>query len=144
MSREFKFRIWNVVTKSFDYTPNKQYLIGLDGTVYDGNGVIYDELHIIQQYTGLKDKNGKEIYEGDVTRILNEYEDYNTHIVKYGIAQRQMANGYIVDIPGFYFEHTDSGFKSFPIVYNYNQKHDLEMLEVIGNIFENQGLLNGS
>lgn len=93
------------------------------------------------QFTGLHDKNGKEIYEGDVVEILADNQDINRLIVKFGIARREMANGCEVDIPSFYFELIPDDFKRFPVVKNSYGKHDLEMLEIIGNSYENPELL---
>lgn len=65
--REIKFRIWDGHTKSFFDTPDTHYQPKLK---IDESGIMSfetkDELYEIQQFTGLLDKNGKEIYEGDI------------------------------------------------------------------------------
>ena len=72
------------------------------------------------QYTGLKDKNGKEIYEGDIVRPF--YEDKT-------IAQIMYSKGS--------FKILSSNGKDGFLSWNYFQ----EDVEVIGNIFENPELL---
>ena len=77
---------------------------------------------ILMQYTGLKDKNGKEIYEGDILKI--EKEDYK-YIVKF-------YDGCFVGV-NKYDEHYEQG-KLLGNLFT------LE-LEVIGNIYDNPDLL---
>lgn len=83
---------------------------------------------IVEQYTGLKDKNGREIYEGD---IIQEEIDFNS----------KMTDGVFT-----YVVEWDSDTLCYRLRGNSNSIHDElwevnASVEVIGNIHENQDLL---
>lgn len=141
MKREIKFRAWDEGSKSMMYmhdlqsdeTPNEILSVFLD----DNYGCE------LQQFTGLTDKNGKDIYEGDVIELINEDNDRIKVVCEFGIARREIliGNGSVeVDISCFYFL-LPNGKKSFPIVNNYAGKHDLQLFEIIGNIYERPELI---
>ena len=73
----------------------------------------------IGQYTGLKDKNGREIYEGDI--LCYRDAKFQTHIVYH--------NG------GFYFSHF--GGTTFTAIGD----HEINKFAVVGNIHDNPQLL---
>ena len=73
--REMKFRAWDVDKKCFHSNP---YFRGRNGHLLGD-----DEKNIIlQQFTGLKDKNGKEIYEGDIVEQQTQ-DTWLTYLVEW-------------------------------------------------------------
>jgi uncharacterized phage protein (TIGR01671 family) len=69
LMREIKFRAWDASTKQM--FENVQNSNGFDSWLHQPDCTV-------MQYTGLKDKNGKEIYEGDIVRFFIEHFEGDT------------------------------------------------------------------
>lgn len=108
----------------------------------------------VGQYTGLTDKNGKKIFEGDVVQYLT-YDDFDCHsVVKFGEYKQDGSGGEYGarDCLGFYIEvdnftcpdwceNEPECFRDYK-----KQQNILEIsneCEVIGNIHDNPELLKG-
>lgn len=89
----------------------------------------FDDL-IIMQSTGLEDKNGKEIFEGDILRLYNEEYNYELFI--------EVIFNYKSCFWGKKIKNNTDDLWNSDILYNYN----LDITEIIGNIYENPELLN--
>ena len=135
MSREAKYRCWHKQAKEyrviesvdFDKDGKAECIVTLDyNTWHDPWNDLVEDVEL-EQYTGLKDKNGKEIYEGDIANLG-----------KYGI--------YVVVFNefwcGFEFEG-GKGVKTKSGVEHPRFSQDWQTAEVIGNIHENPELLGG-
>lgn len=122
MRREIKFRIWTIESRQ---------MVPWEDCHHYPMSMMFDnpDLYIPQQYSGLKDKLWKEIYEGDIVKFY--YSDPCQAFVQTG------SIVYVLDIygPRFLFQDMNPGLG----------KRDLwfteSFFEVIGNIYENPGLL---
>ena len=104
----------------------------------DDNEEIYIIIpETVGQYTGLTDKNGKKIFEGDIVKA----DDY-IFVVKFGKCGG-VANAENYGYMGFYFEAFSESTK---LSAKYGLRDDIcyfEDIEVIGNIHDNPELLKG-
>ncbi|APS42193.1 hypothetical protein FOL01_1334 [Weissella jogaejeotgali] len=115
--REIKFRVWDNETNKFWHEGRNLALVSL---VPDN--LINDDSTVLEQYTGLKDKNGVQIYEGDILQHKASKFINFTVLFKYGC----------------YYAHDTSEIMSDELLGSLN--FDNEMT-VIGNIHENPELL---
>ena len=96
-----------------------------DNREYIGMSIPYQPSFVLMQYTGLKDKNGKEIYEGDIVYIKGETEILD---IKGKVEYSETFAQYIIT-------------NTKNIMYEAEPLGDYENIEVIGNIYDNLGLL---
>lgn len=121
--REIKFRAWDG-EKMIPFDSVKHF-VEFDGTVWLNNGgrefdILNEQPHLkLMQFTGLKDKNGVEIYEGDVLRYSSD--------------GYQFENGDVI--------FSDGGFKCRCTFFHSLSSTITPLFEVIGNIYVNHELL---
>lgn len=114
MDREIKFRAWDKLRNEMQFFDDLYW--------FEENFVSYvpDSRYILMQFTGMRDKNGAEIYEGDILKVIGWRGSNGRVEVKWGRVDASDDAG--------------SNMVGFPCFDEYGEP------EIIGNIFENPEL----
>lgn len=141
MSRDIKFRGWDSVNEVMLPVESINFREGYI-SLNEGDNSLTDTLEMIElmQYTGLKDKNGKEIYEGDILRCkclkkckldscAEKVIQYKNSIIEWWESGCNLG-----------YRLRDSKGKTMMIKPTHLRTMEVE---VIGNIYENPELLEG-
>uniref|UniRef100_A0A6M3KEL1 Putative YopX protein n=1 Tax=viral metagenome TaxID=1070528 RepID=A0A6M3KEL1_9ZZZZ len=138
MMREIKFRAWDKSSKKMGMVQIKQILIPDGNNEHGHQELAVSHLKfgtnpshwlispILMQYTGLKDNNGKEIYEGDIVNLI--------------------PDGYVKEIATVEWDNNNASWiyrriSELELVNKSGVYVKWEPVEVIGNIYENPKLI---
>ena len=119
MSREIKFRAWDKHHNSMEYINDLYW--------FEENGIhnFNDDNYVFMQNTGLKDKNGKEIYDSDIVKVTWGSGKIVFYEVKY------------CGSLGYHYLRDTKNKEDDDIICIY----DYSQMDVIGNVFDNPELL---
>lgn len=146
MNREIKFKgqptgkygVWMVGIGAYK-TYTAEHL------VLNAKGDSVEVVHLCQ-YTGLKDKNGREIYEGDILRLTMPDGSIRHFVVEWATEDRKLMplsgfehDGNDIRISGWCFNW--NGHRLYPTVIDGIPDNDVMI--IVGNIFDNPEMVKG-
>lgn len=129
MNREIKFRAWD--GSKMIYSENAEFYLMPNNKVQIPSSTgheFYDKEYPLMQYTGRQDKNGKEIYEGDIVKGFLMFEC--NPLITMGVVE------YCNEFAAYGLKN-DAGLTLF-------HNHDIQSFEIIGNIYKNPSLLTAN
>ena len=154
MQDRFKLRVWDTLANKMTYNFMLGNFIQKSQTDYekkDWVGINYEPDYIcfnnagidylvLMQPTGLRDKNGKLIYEGDIVNVYVSSEKLYRYQVKFEIGSFMLVSDEeIFDFPN---KWNDNVYPLSQLYFEYdNEENCIDQLEVIGNVYENPELL---
>ena len=133
MPREIKFRAWDKESKLFENPINDYHTFQW----------YQKDRFVLMQFTGLHDKNGKEIYEGDLIKVLDR--DWPSQLTEFPEMNHQQYLDHISSICEV--RYVKDGFRLIQLkgrgyyYDNVGRENGRDVFEIIGNIYENPELL---
>lgn len=153
--REIKFRAWDGKEMHLpEYSDKEDFHLLADGTIVETHEYGYERHEMtsvrngwmVMQYTGMKDKNRKDIYEGDITKIQFDFKEED---LAEGDSLEELNSPLIIQVIfykgcfGLMLPNLVKGSEGdFTPLYEYfDELLGGDEIEVIGNIYENPDLL---
>jgi uncharacterized phage protein (TIGR01671 family) len=149
--KQVKYRLWCNNKKEWE---KDEWHLTSDGIIIDTkrNIEMKKETHFLNQFTGLFDKQGKEIYEGDIFIFNDELwtNGYTSCGTEYDSCEADNYGVVGFDEGTLRFDFTRYKYNENQVEADLHENHEIEFAdfiqehEVIGNIYENPELLKGS